>query len=102
MDYRLEQDLLGNKNIDSRTYSGINTVRALENFDLNSKTVNLSLVKEIALIKKAAAMTNKILKLLPPEKANAIIKASEEIIEGKLMMSLKSVHFKVELVPLLI
>ena len=83
MDYRLEQDLLGEKNIDNCTYSGINTARALENFDLNGKTVNLNLVKEIALIKKAAAMTNKNLKLLDPEKADAIIKASEEIIEGK-------------------
>ena len=83
MDFRLEQDLLGEKNIDNCTYSGINTARALENFDLNSKTVNLNLVKEIALIKKAAAMTNKNLKSLPPEKADVIIKASEEIIEGK-------------------
>ena len=82
MNYRLEQDLLGEKNIDNSTYSGINTARALENFDLNGKSVNLNLVKEIALIKKAAAMTNKKLKLLSPEKADAIIKASEEVIEG--------------------
>ncbi|MVX66758.1 aspartate ammonia-lyase [Clostridium chromiireducens] len=82
MNYRLEQDLLGEKNIDNSTYGGINTARALENFDLNGKTVNLNLVKEIALIKKAAAMTNKKLKLLSSEKADAIIKASEEVIEG--------------------
>ncbi|GEA34086.1 aspartate ammonia-lyase [Clostridium diolis] len=83
MDYRLEQDVLGEKNIDNSTYSGINTVRALENFDLNSKSVNLNLIREIALIKKAAAMTNKTLKFLDPEKADAIIKASEEVIYGK-------------------
>jgi len=83
LDYRLEQDLLGEKDIDNSTYSGINTARALENFNLNGKTVNLNLVTEIALIKKAAAMTNKKLKLLDPEKADVIIKASEEIIEGK-------------------
>lgn len=83
MDYRLEQDVLGDKTIDNSTYSGINTARALENFDLNSKAVNLNLIKEIALIKKAAAMTNKKLKLLPSETADAIIKASEEVIEGK-------------------
>lgn len=83
MDYRLEQDVLGEKNIDNSTYSGINTARALENFDLNSKSVNLNLIREIALIKKAAAMTNKTLKFLAPEKADAIIKASEEVIDGK-------------------
>lgn len=82
MNYRIEQDLLGEKEIADSAYSGINTARALENFDLNSKTVNLKLIKEIALIKKAAAMTNKKLNLLPSEKADAIINASEEIIEG--------------------
>ncbi|GKX67528.1 aspartate ammonia-lyase [Inconstantimicrobium mannanitabidum] len=83
MNYRLEQDLLGEKNIANSTYSGINTARALENFDLNSKAVNINLIKDIALIKKAAAMTNMKLKLLAAEKAEAIIKASEEVIEGK-------------------
>ncbi|OVE69124.1 aspartate ammonia-lyase [Clostridium diolis] len=83
MNYRLEQDVLGEKNIDNSTYSGINTARALENFDLNSKSVNLNLIREIALIKKAAALTNKTLKFLDPEKADAIIKASEEVIDGK-------------------
>lgn len=83
MDYRLEQDVLGERNIDNSTYSGINTARALENFDLNSKSVNLNLIREIALIKKAAATTNKTLKFLAPEKADAIIKASEEVIDGK-------------------
>lgn len=94
MDYRLEQDVLGDKNIDSSTYSGINTARAIENFDLNSKTVNLNLVKEIALIKKAAAMTNKSLKLLDPKKADAIIKASEEVIEGKFNAEFKISAFQ--------
>jgi Aspartate ammonia-lyase len=83
LDYRLEQDVLGERNIDNSTYSGINTARALENFDLNSKSVNLNLIREIALIKKAAALTNKTLKFLDPEKADAIIKASEEVIYGK-------------------
>ncbi|WP_143318556.1 aspartate ammonia-lyase [Clostridium sp. HBUAS56017] len=83
MDYRLEQDLLGDKNIKVSSYSGINTARALENFDLGGKTVNLHLIKEIALIKKAAAMTNKKLKFLQEDKADAIIKASEEVIDGK-------------------
>lgn len=83
MDYRLEQDVLGEKSIDNSTYCGINTARAMENFALNSKSVNLNLIKDIALIKKAAAMTNKSLKLLDSEKADAIIKASEEVIDGK-------------------
>lgn len=83
MDYRIEKDLLGEKSIEASSYIGINTARALENFDLSSKSVNMHLINEIALIKKAAAMTNKILKQLPSDKADVIIKASEEVIAGK-------------------
>ncbi|MCM8711805.1 aspartate ammonia-lyase [Clostridium sp. SYSU_GA19001] len=82
MDFRIEKDLLGEKYIDDSNYFGINTVRAIENFDLKGKFVNLNLIKEIALIKKAAAIVNKSLKKLPEEKADAIIKASEEVLEG--------------------
>lgn len=83
MNFRVEKDLLGEKEIKTSSYFGINTERALENFNLQGKTVNLNLVKEIALIKKAAALVNKDLGELKIEKADAIIKASEEVISGK-------------------
>lgn len=83
MTYRVEKDLLGEHRIKSGKYYGINTKRALENFDTGLKTVNLKLIKEIALIKKAAAIVNNRLKKLPEDKTMAIVKASEEIIEGK-------------------
>ncbi|KPU27203.1 aspartate ammonia-lyase [Caloranaerobacter sp. TR13] len=83
MDYRVEKDFLGECTIENIRYYGINTKRALENFKLESKTVNLKLIREIALIKKAAAIVNKRLNKLPEDKANAIIQASEEVIEGK-------------------
>ncbi|OAA83037.1 aspartate ammonia-lyase [Clostridium ljungdahlii] len=83
MNFRVEKDLLGEKEIKTSSYFGINTERALENFNLQGKTINLNLVKEIALIKKAAALVNKDLGELKIEKADAIIKASEEVIDGK-------------------
>lgn len=83
MNFRIEKDLLGEKKIDNSAYFGINTKRALENFELPSKTVNLNLIREIAIIKKAAAIVNKKLEDLSQDKADAIIKASEEIISGK-------------------
>ncbi|WP_069650713.1 aspartate ammonia-lyase [Caloranaerobacter ferrireducens] len=83
MNYRVEKDFLGECRIENDRYYGINTKRALENFKLKSKTVNLKLIREIALIKKAAAIVNKRLNRLPEDKADAIIKASEEVIEGK-------------------
>lgn len=84
MSDRIEKDLIGEKHIDETRYYGINTKRALENFDLGSRTVNLNLIKDIALIKKAAAMVNRDLKRISSEKAQAIIQASDEVIEGKL------------------
>ncbi|ADK17239.1 MULTISPECIES: aspartate ammonia-lyase [Clostridium] len=83
MNFRVEKDLLGEKEVEASSYFGINTERALENFNLQNKTINLNLVKEIALIKKAAALVNKDLGELKIEKADAIIKASEEVIGGK-------------------
>ena len=83
MQIRIEKDLLGEREIDDSSYFGINTKRALENFNLEGKIVNLNLIKEIALVKKAAAIVNKDLNELPKDKAEAIIKASEEVIEGK-------------------
>ncbi|QAA34225.1 aspartate ammonia-lyase [Clostridium manihotivorum] len=82
MGFRKEKDMLGDRNIDTSKYYGINTLRAMENFDLGDRYVNLDFVKEIALIKKSAAMVNIRLKSLEEEKGKAIIKAAEEVIEG--------------------
>lgn len=82
MKYRIENDGLGDKKIDNSLYIGINTKRALENFDLGNKSVNIELVKDIALIKKAAAIVNEKLGNAHHEKAEAIIKACEEVING--------------------
>ncbi|MDP4176881.1 MAG: aspartate ammonia-lyase [Bacillota bacterium] len=94
MKYRLEKDLLGEKNIDENSYIGINTKRALENFDLKSNTVNLNLIKEIAVVKKAAAMVNKNLGAIKNEKADAIIKACDEIINGNYSEEFKTSAFQ--------
>ena len=83
MNYRIERDQIGERPIPDTSHYGINTSRAQENFNLGSKNVNLKLIYEIALIKKAAAQVNKRLKQLTEEKADSIIQASEEIIAGK-------------------
>lgn len=83
MNFRVEKDQIGERNIPETVYYGINASRAQENFNLGSKSVNLKLIYEIALIKKAAAEVNKCLKHLAEDKANSIIQASEEVIEGK-------------------
>ena len=82
MDYRVEKDMLGDKSINDEKYYGINTIRAMENFNIGDRYVNIDFVKEIALIKKAAAMVNIKLKKLDEEKGKAIIKAAEEVVSG--------------------
>lgn len=82
MGFRVENDFLGNCMIEDDKYYGINTKRAISNFDLKGNKVNIKLIKEIALIKKAAAKVNQELGMLPGFKAVAIIKASDEVIAG--------------------
>jgi len=54
MTYRVEIDLLGEMDIPADAYYGINTARALENFPITGRRVNLKLIREIILVKKAA------------------------------------------------
>lgn len=82
MNYRIENDIIGEKKIEDTAYYGINTKRALENFALDNKTVNLKLIYEITLIKKAAALVNMELNNISSEKAKAITEACDEILDG--------------------
>ena len=55
VEYRIERDTLGEKKIACDVMYGINTVRALENFDLKGKTVNYHLIRGIVMVKKAGS-----------------------------------------------
>lgn len=83
-DKRVESDLIGKKELLAEAYYGINTLRAMENFSLSSFRVHIELIKGIAAVKKAAAITNQELDLLSAKKAKVIIEACEEIMEGGL------------------
>jgi aspartate ammonia-lyase len=84
MDYRVEKDLIGELKVPKDAYWGIHTQRALENFPISRRKVNFSLIKAYILVKKACARANLDLELLPKNKGEAIIRACDEIIEGKL------------------
>ncbi|MCA2005565.1 MAG: class II fumarate hydratase, partial [Ignavibacterium sp.] len=60
------------------------TARSLMNFKIGGDRFPRELIRALGILKKAAAMTNKELGTLPAEKADLIIKAAEEVIEGKL------------------
>jgi fumarate hydratase class II len=83
MDYRIEKDSLGERKIPADAYYGVQTQRAIENFPISGLKPKTSYVEATVHIKKAAAKVNKDLGLLEPQKADAIIKAADEILSGK-------------------
>jgi aspartate ammonia-lyase len=80
---RIERDSLGEKKIPSSAYYGIQTYRAVENFPISGLRARHPFIQATAYIKKAAAMANTELGLIPREIGQAIAQAADEIIEGK-------------------
>jgi aspartate ammonia-lyase len=92
---RTEHDLLGNRDVPAELYYGVQTLRALENFTISGVTLNFypHLIEAFAIVKMAAAKANRDLELLPDTIAEAIIKACDDIISGKL-----HAHFVVDMI----
>jgi aspartate ammonia-lyase len=84
---RLEHDLLGEREIPDEHYYGIQTLRAVENFAITGIPISHypRLVNSLAYIKKAAALANFELGLLPKEIARAISQACDDILRGELL-----------------
>ncbi len=83
MNYRIESDSLGRVEIPEKCLWGIHTQRALDNFRLCPCRQSPSLIKAMALVKKACCLANLETGYLQENKASAIMKACDEIIEGK-------------------
>ncbi len=81
--FRVENDYLGPVKVPRDAYWGVQTQRALMNFPISGITPIKEYTYSIVLIKKAAAIANSEIGLLEKTKANAIIKACNEILEGK-------------------
>src|SRR5436190_17742609 len=81
---RTEKDTMGGVSVPANAYYGAQTARALENFPISGRKPSPTLVRAYAFIKKAAAEVNKGLDLLDAKKADAIVKACDEILAGKL------------------
>ncbi|ADU31336.1 aspartate ammonia-lyase [Evansella cellulosilytica] len=84
MSTRTERDLMGEKEIPADAYYGIQTVRAKENFPITGYPPHKELIRAFGYVKKAAAKANADVGVLNKNIAEAIIKASDEVIEGKL------------------
>lgn len=84
MEYRIETDSMGEMKVPVDKYYGAQTARSLMNFKIGGEKFPPEFIRALAIVKKAAALTNKELGVLPAEKADLIVKAAEEVIEGKL------------------
>lgn len=82
--FREETDSLGKVQVPSQAYYGASTKRALEHFPIGRDLTPPELIRAYALLKKACALVNRKLKLLEEKKADLIIRAIDEILEGKL------------------
>ena len=84
MKLRKEFDSIGSINVPNDKYWGASTQRSKKYFDIGEFLVRPTLIKSIAIIKKAAAIVHTKEKQISPNISKAIIKASNEVIAGKL------------------
>lgn len=83
-DFRVEKDSIGAKDVPEDVYYGVQSLRAAENFHITGLTMHPEFINSLAYIKKAAAITNCEAGILDKRISNAIVKACDEILEGKL------------------
>src|SRR3977135_354304 len=81
---RSETDSFGPIEVPSDRYWGAQTERSRQNFRIGIDRMPISLVHALGIVKLAAAQSNRELGLLDQRRANAIIRAAREVIEGKL------------------
>jgi aspartate ammonia-lyase len=80
---RLESDSVGKKYVPADAYYGVQTLRAHENFHITGQSTHPTMIKSLALIKKACAMANRRAGTLQPAKADAIIAACDKVLAGE-------------------
>ena len=84
MKFRKEKDSMGEIDVPEDKYFGAQTQRSLNNFKIGGETFQRDFIRAYGIVKKAAASVNNSKGLLDSKLADAIKKASQEVIEGKL------------------
>src|SRR5215211_1981495 len=80
---RIERDSLGEVQVPADALYGAQTQRAIQNFQISGLKPRQAFIWSMATIKRAAAEVNRDLGLLDPERADAIVQAAQEVIDGK-------------------
>ncbi len=82
-DVRKEKDSLGFVEVPAKAYYGAQTARAVENYPISGLRAYPQLISALGMVKRAAAEANKELGLVDAKRADAIIQAAQEVIDGK-------------------
>lgn len=82
--HRIEKDTMGDVQVPSSALWGAQTQRSTENFKIGGDKFPREMIKALGVLKKCAAQTNHQLGLLDAKKTEFIVKAADEVIQGKL------------------
>ncbi|MBP9075750.1 MAG: class II fumarate hydratase [Haliscomenobacter sp.] len=83
MEYRIEKDTLGPVQVPAMKYWGAQTQRSFQNFKIGGHRMPMEIIRAFAILKKAAALTNLELGVLPEEKTKLICQVCDEILQGQ-------------------
>ena len=84
MSMRVESDSMGTINVPGEKYYGAQTARSLANFDIGGEKMPTEIIRAFGILKKAAALANHKLGLMDTATRDFIVKAADEVIDGKL------------------
>lgn len=80
---RKEKDSLGSVEVPARAYYGAQTARAVENYPISGLNAHTQLIRAFGMVKRAAVEANRDLGLIDHARAEAVIQAAQEVIDGK-------------------
>jgi aspartate ammonia-lyase len=89
MSFRIDKDSLGDVQVPSDAYYGPFTARAMEQYKVTGHPAHINLIRAYVMIKRSSALANKNLHALDAKKADAIVKACDEILSGKFINEFK-------------
>ncbi|MBI5323777.1 MAG: class II fumarate hydratase [Ignavibacteriae bacterium] len=84
MKTRIEKDSMGEIEVPADVYYGAQSARSLIHFDIGIEKMPREVIRAMGILKKASALVNAELGVLAKDKAELIVKAADEVIEGKL------------------
>lgn len=93
---RIEKDFLGEKEVPTHAYYGVQTMRAVENFPITGYKIHEGLIKALAIVKKAAALANTDVGRLELKKVAQLPKQHKRFLKGNGMIILSWIRFKAE------